>query len=108
VRLSTPDNLSSGTHQVQLLLRALPCREGLCLPYKTDLAATLTIVGSPEAAGAIPIQVRKNIGLTHIAESKAALAPSFSASTPLKPIKELSIQPGEIPELHPRPVLPSL
>ncbi|MBT8406321.1 MAG: thioredoxin family protein [Deltaproteobacteria bacterium] len=108
VRLSTPGNLSSGSHQVQLLLRALLCREGLCMPYKTDLAATLTIVSSPETAGAIPLQVRKNIGLTHVAESKVTLAPSFSSSTPLKPIKELSVQPGEIPELHPRPVLPSL
>ncbi|MGB7064647.1 MAG: thioredoxin family protein, partial [Syntrophobacteria bacterium] len=108
VRLSTPDNLSSGTHQVQLLLRALFCREGLCMPYKTDLAATLTIVSNPEAAGTIPLQVRKNIGLTHVAKSKATLAPSFSASTPLTSIKELPVQPREIPELHPRPVLPSL
>jgi thiol:disulfide interchange protein DsbD len=108
VRLSTPGNLSSGDHQVQLHLRALLCREGLCMPYKTDLTTTLTIVSGPEAAGTIPLQVRKNIGLTHVAESKATLAPSFSASTPLKPIEELSVQPGEIPELHPRPVLPSL
>ena len=108
LRLSTPDNLSSGTHQVQLLLRALFCREGLCMPYKTDLAATLTIVSNPEAAGTIPLQVRKNIGLTHVAKSKATLAPSFSASTPLTSIKELPVQPREIPELHPRPVLPSL
>jgi thiol:disulfide interchange protein DsbD len=78
------------------------------MPYKTDLTAALTIVSSPEAAGAIPLQVRKNVGLTHVAKSKTTLAPSFSASTPLKPIRELAIQPGEIPELHPRPVLPSL
>jgi thiol:disulfide interchange protein DsbD len=52
--------------------------------------------------------VRKNIGLTHVAESKATSTPSFSASTPLKSIKELSVQPGKIPELNPRPVLPSL
>jgi len=108
VRLSIPGNFLSGSYQVQLLLRTLLCREGLCMPYKTDLAATLTIVGSPEAAGTIPLQVRKNIGLTHVAKSKATLAPSFSASTLLKPIKELPIQSGEIPELHPRPVLPSL
>jgi thiol:disulfide interchange protein len=108
VRLSTPGNLSSGSHQVQLLLRALLCREGLCMPYKTDLAATLTIVSSPEAAGTIPLRVRKNIGLTHVAKSKATLTPSFSASTPLQSIKELSVQPGEIPELNPRPVLPSM
>ena len=108
VRLSTPGNLSSGSHQVHLLLRALLCREGLCMPYKTDLAATLTIVSSPEAAGAIPLQVRKNIGLTHVAKSKTTSAPSFSSSTPFKSIKELSVQPEEIPELHPRPVLPSL
>lgn len=108
VRLSTPGNLSSGSHQVQLLLRTLLCREGLCMPYKTDLAATLTIVGSPEDAGTIPLQVRKNIGLTHVAKSKATLAPSFSASTPLTSIKQLPVQSEEIPELHPRPVLPSL
>jgi thiol:disulfide interchange protein DsbD len=108
LRLSTPGDLSSGGHQVQLRLRALLCREGLCMPYKTDLTAALTIVSSPEAAGAIPLQVRKNVGLTHVAKSKTTLAPSFSASTPLKPIRELAIQPGEIPELHPRPVLPSL
>jgi thiol:disulfide interchange protein len=108
VRLSTPGSLSSGSHQVQLLLRALLCREGLCMPYKTDLAATLTIVSSPEAAGTIPLRVRKNIGLTHVAKSKATLTPSFSASTPLQSIKELSVQPGEIPELNPRPVLPSM
>jgi DsbC/DsbD-like thiol-disulfide interchange protein len=42
VRLSTPGNLSSGDHQVHLLLSALLCREGLCMPYKTDLVATLT------------------------------------------------------------------
>ena len=108
VRLSIPGSLSSGSHQVHLLLRTLLCREGLCMPYKTDLTATLTIVSSPEAAEAIPLQVRKNIGLTHVAKSKATLVPSFSASTPLKPIKGLPIQPAEIPELHPRPVLPSL
>jgi thiol:disulfide interchange protein len=108
VRLSTPGSLSSGSHQVQLLLRALLCREGLCMPYKTDLAATLTIVSSPEAAGTIPLRVLKNIGLTHVAKSKATLTPSFSASTPLQSIKELSVQPGEIPELNPRPVLPSM
>jgi len=108
LRLSTPDNLSSGSHQVQLLLRALLCREGLCMPYKTDLAATLTIVSNPEAAETIPLQVRKNIGLTHVANSKATPTPSFSASTPLTSIKELPIQSEEIPELHPRPVLPSL
>jgi thiol:disulfide interchange protein DsbD len=108
VRLSTPGNLSSGDHQVHLLLSALLCREGLCMPYKTDLVATLTIVSSPEAAGAIPLQVRKNIGLTHVAKSKTTSAPSFSSSTPFKSIKELSVQPEEIPELHPRPVLPSL
>jgi thiol:disulfide interchange protein DsbD len=78
------------------------------MPYKTDLAATLTIVSSPEAAGTIPLRVRKNIGLTHVAKSKATSTPSFSASTPLKSIKELSVQPGKIPELNPRPVLPSL
>jgi thiol:disulfide interchange protein DsbD len=108
VRLSLPDNLSSGDHQVQLHLRALLCREGLCMPYKTDLATSLTIVSSPEAAKTIPLQVRKNIGLTHVAESKTTATPSFSASTPFKSIKELSVQPEEIPELHPRPVLPSL
>jgi len=108
VRLSTPENLSSGDHQVHLLFRALLCREGLCMPYKTDLAATLTIVSSPEAAGAIPLQVRKNIGLTHVAKSKTTSTPSFSGSTPFKSIKELSVRPEEIPELHPRPVLPSL
>ncbi|MEE9120983.1 MAG: cytochrome c biogenesis protein CcdA [Syntrophobacteria bacterium] len=109
VRLLTPGNLSSGSHQVHLLLRTLLCREGFCMPYKTDLTATLTIVSSPEAAGAIPLQVRKNIGRTHVAQSKAALTSSFAGSTPLKPIKELPVlQPGEIPELYPRPVLPSL
>ncbi len=108
VRLSTPENLSSGDHQVHLLLRALLCREGLCMPYKNDLAATFTIVSSPEAAGAIPLQVRKNIGLTHVAKSQTTSTPSFSSSTPFKSIKELSVQPEEIPELHPRPVLPSL
>jgi DsbC/DsbD-like thiol-disulfide interchange protein len=77
VRLSTPGNLSSGDHQVHLLLSALLCREGLCMPYKTDLVATLTIVSSPEAAGAIPLQVRKNIGLTHVAKSKTTPTPSF-------------------------------
>jgi len=108
VRLSIPDNLSSGDHQVHLLLRALLCREGLCMPYKTDLAATLTIVSSPEAAGTVPLQVRKNIGLTHVAKSKTTATPSFSGSTPFKSIKELRTQSEEIPELHPRPVLPSL
>ena len=108
VRLSTPENLSSGDHQVHLLLRALLCREGLCMPYKTDLASTLTIVSSPEAAGAIPLRVRKNIGLTHVATSKTISTPSFSGFTPFKSIKELSVRPDEIPELHPRPVLPSL
>jgi thiol:disulfide interchange protein len=108
VRLSTPGNLSAGSHQVQLFLRTLLCREGLCLPYKTDLAVTLTIVGSPEAAGTIPLRVRKNIGLTHVAKSIATSTPSVSAPTPLKSIKELPVRPGEIPELNPRPVLPSL
>lgn len=108
MRLSTGIDISSQEHQIRLHLRLAICREGVCMPYKTDLTTTITTVGSPEAAGTIPLRVLKNIGLTHVGKIQATSTPALTGSTPLTPIKELPVLPEEIPELKPRPVLPSL
>lgn len=68
--LSTSRDLPSGHHQVNVRLRTLVCREGLCLPHQRQLAAGLTAIASPAAAGTIPLGVRKEIQRTHVAKSK--------------------------------------
>ena len=108
IKLQTPKDLSAGSHKVQLHLRTLLCREGLCMPYKTDLSATLSIVGGAVTTSTVPLEVQEAIQTTHVGKSKDALTPSFSSPAPLESIKELSLPAVEIPELRARPVLPGL
>lgn len=102
LKLSTPDNLASGHHQTQLRLRTLLCREGLCMPYQTDLVASFEIITGAEAKGEIPPLILSELKRTHVAETVA-----------IKEARPVSLAPSEptktsIPELHPRPVYSGL
>ena len=108
IKLQTPKDLSAGSHKVQLHLRTLLCREGLCMPYKTELSATLSIVSGAVPTSTVPIEVREAIQTTHIGKSKVALTSDFTGPKPLESIKELSLATEEMPELRARPVLPGL
>ena len=105
LKLSTPKDLSPGTHQIHLRLKAGVCRKGLCVPYKTDLILPLTIVGATASKAEIPPLVTKDIERTHPGETKAK-----AQTTPpsLASIEKPSFQIQKIPELHPRPVHRSL
>jgi thiol:disulfide interchange protein DsbD len=107
LKLYTPKNLSLGRHSVRLRLSTLLCREGLCMPHQRELVVQLDIVTRVEAADAIPSWLSKDIDRSHIG-SKATVRPILPATTPLETSKEEVVQPAEIPELHPRPVLPGL
>ncbi|MGD8774454.1 MAG: thioredoxin family protein [Syntrophobacterales bacterium] len=98
LRLSTPNNLASGHHQVQLRLRTLLCREGLCLPYQTDLVAVIEIITGAEAKGEIPPLILSEIQRTHAAETVAIKQARPVSPAPPESTKE------SIPELYPRAV----
>lgn len=104
IRFSTSNDLLPGGHRVEMRLSTLLCREGLCMPYRTDLTATLNIVSSTEAVAAIPSHVRKEIERTHVGASKTTLRPISAGLTPLESRKEETAQTTEMPALHPRPL----
>ena len=108
VKLQTPKDLSAGSHKVQLHLRTLLCREGLCMPYKTDLYATMSIVSGAVATSTVPLEVRQAIKTTHVGKREIASIPDFFGPAPLESIKDLTLPAEDIPELRPRAVLPGL
>jgi len=108
VRLSTPAKLAVANYQVQLHLQLALCREGVCMPYKTDLTAPLNVVGSLSAETSIPQWVSRDIQLSHVGETKPK-SQTASVETTLSESSEKEIsQLGEIPALKPRPIMPGL
>ncbi len=108
MRLRTAKHISVGRHPVRMLLRTLLCREGLCMPHQRELVAQLDIATSAETAVNLPLWMQKDIELTHVGKIKTALRPALPGPAPLEKTREEVVQPAEIPELHPRPVLPGL
>ena len=108
VRLSTPASLSAKDHQVQLHLQLALCREGVCMPYKTSLTAPLKVVSSLSAETSIAQWVTKEIELSHVGEAKSGSQPVSLETTLSEPNQKDISQPGEIPTLKPRPVMPGL
>jgi len=108
VRLSTPASLSSENHQVQLHLQLALCREGVCMPYKTNLAVLLNVVSSLRAETSIPQWVSNEIELSHVGETKSTSEPASLETTPSESVQEEISQLGEIPAVKPRPVMPGL
>ncbi len=108
LRLSTPSNLPFQNHQVQLHLQLALCREGVCMPYKTNLIAPLNVVSSLSAETSIPQWVSKEIELSHVGESKSKSQPALLETTPSEPGQKEISQLGEIPAVKPRPVMPGL
>ncbi len=108
MRLYTSQDLPVGRHPVGLRLLTALCREGQCMPKQVELAAQLDVVTGTEAAGAIPLFVRKDVEVTHIGESQSTVWPTRPGPSPSQGVKEGVDQPAEIPPLNPRPVLPGL
>ena len=108
LRLSTPSNLPSQNHQVQLHLQLALCREGVCMPYKTNLIAPLNVVSSLSAETSIPQWISKEIQLSHVGETKSKSQPALLETTPSEPGQKEISQLGEIPAVKPRPVMPGL
>jgi thiol:disulfide interchange protein DsbD len=108
IRLSTPASLSSENYQVRLHLQMALCREGICMPYRTDLTAPLNVVGSSAAATSIPQWVGKQIQLTHVGETRSRSQPASVETIPSEASQKDISQLGEIPEVKPRALMPGL
>ncbi len=108
MRLSTATDLSSQEHQVRLHLQLALCREGVCMPFKTDLIVPLNVVSGPAAEPSIPQWLLKEIQLTHVGEVKTRAQPESRGATTAEAGQETLSRPDEIPEVNPRPVLPGL
>jgi thiol:disulfide interchange protein len=108
LRLSIPANLPSQKHQVQLHLQLALCREGVCMPYKTNLTATINVVSSLSAETSIPQRVTREIQLSHVGEIKSKSQPASVATTSSDEGQEQIPPAGEIPDVKPRPVMPGL
>jgi len=108
MRLSTATSLLVQKHQVQLYLQLALCHEGICIPYKTDLTATLNLVSSVAEATSIPQWVSKEIQISHVGEAKSKTQRALLETTPSAVDEKEIAQLGEIPEVKPRPVMPGL
>jgi thiol:disulfide interchange protein DsbD len=108
MRLSTAGSLSARKHQVQLYLQLALCREGICMPYKTDLTAPLNVVSSLSAETSIPQWVSKEIQLTHVGEAKSKSQSASVETTLSEPSQKDVSQLGEIPAVKPRALMPGL
>jgi thiol:disulfide interchange protein len=103
--LSTGRDVTSGRHGVKLRLKALLCSEALCLPYQTDLAASLTVSSSPGSGATLPPALVETLRGTHAAEEQAGATPSLAESRTGAALGEAApAQPSELPILSPRPV----
>jgi thiol:disulfide interchange protein DsbD len=108
MRLSTATDLTSQEHQVRLHLQLALCREGVCMPYKTDLIIPLNVVSGPASEPSIPQWLRKEIQLSHVGEVKAQVQPPSRRTVTLEAGQEPLAKLEDIPPLKPRPVLPGL
>jgi thiol:disulfide interchange protein DsbD len=104
-----PGKFSPGTHQFHLRLRMGICREGICLPYQTDLVSPPITVTAPGAPKEIPPAVLREIERTHAAETRTIrqLDP-VSPAAPESTKESGAVGLAEIPELNPRPVFRGL
>jgi len=104
MRFSSSNDLLPGVYKVGLRLSALLCRQGICMPYKTDLMTNLEIVSSSEGAGTISHLVRKDIERTHVANSTSISAKGFVAPSRDESVEQTTDLRTEIPAIHPRPL----
>ncbi len=103
--LSTGKGLTPGRHALQLRLKALLCSEGICVPYQTDLPASLTVSSSPGGASTLPPALLEALGRTHPAEDRPPATPGISGARTGTTLSEAAPgQPAELPALSPRPV----
>jgi thiol:disulfide interchange protein len=108
MRLSTATDLSSQAHQVRLHLQLAICREGVCMPYKTDLSVPLNVVSGPASEPSIPQWLLKEIQLSHVGEVKTRAQPPSPRTATSEAGQEPFAKFEEIPAVKPRPVLPGL
>ena len=108
LRLFTPSQLPLKRHQVRLHLQLALCREGVCMPYKTDLAVPLNVVSSVSAETSIPQWATKEIQLSHVGEIKSKSQLATVETTLSRPGETDTSQLSEIPAVKPRPVMPGL
>jgi len=103
--LATGQDLTPGRHAVQLRLKALLCSEGLCVPYQTDLAVSLTVSPSPGGADTLPPALVEALRRTHPAEDRPAATPGLFGVRTGTTLGEAALgQPADLPALSPRPV----
>jgi thiol:disulfide interchange protein len=108
LRLSTPVSLSPEKYLIQLHLQMALCRVGVCMPYKTDITASLHVVSNLSAETSVPPSVTKEIQLTHVGKTQPKSQPTYVAKSRSKPTQKTISKLVEIPSLKPRPVMPSL
>ena len=108
VRLSTPASLTPENYQVQMHLQLALCREGVCMPYKTNLSGSLNVVRSLSAESSIPQWVTKEIQLSHAEKTASTSLPKSVETSLVEPIEGDISQLGQIPAVNPRPVMPGL
>ncbi|MCG6981873.1 MAG: thioredoxin family protein [Deltaproteobacteria bacterium] len=108
LRLSTPVGLSPQSYQIQLHLQLALCRVGVCMPFKTDLAAPLHVVSDLSAEASIPPSITKEIQLTHAGKTQSGSQPTDLAETLSEPTQKAISKLVEVPSLKPRAVMPSL
>jgi thiol:disulfide interchange protein DsbD len=106
--LDLTNDVRPGHHPVKLELMAALCSEGQCVPYKTDLTATLTVVSGPELESRIPPKVIDEIQRARIPGQETAQQIVPLLIQPLVPTSETPDSPAEIPQIRPRPVHRSL
>ena len=108
LRLFTSSHLPFKKHQIRLHLQLALCREGVCMPYKTELTVPLNVVSSLSAETSVPQWASKEIQLSHVGEIKSRSQLTSVETIPSQPTKTYISQLGEIPAVKPRPVMPGL
>jgi len=108
LRLFTSSHLPFKKHQIRLHLQLALCREGVCMPYKTELTVPLNVVSSLSAETSVPQWASKEIQLSHVGEIKSRSQLTSVETIPSQPTKTDISQLGEIPAVKPRPVMPGL
>jgi thiol:disulfide interchange protein len=108
LHLFTPSQLPFKKHQIRLHLQLALCREGVCMPYKTELTVPLNVVSTGSAETSIPQWATKEIQLSHVGEIKSKSQLTSVEAIPSQPSKTEISQLGEFPAVKPRPVMPGL
>jgi thiol:disulfide interchange protein len=108
LRLSTPEGLSPEKYQILLHLQLALCRVGVCMPYKTEITASLDVVSNLSAETSIPPSITKEIQLTHVGKTQPKSQPTSVAKTVSEPTQKTISKLVEVPPLKPRPIMPAL